>query len=484
MPTPTDLSISQLTALPGAQVVPGDLVPFLDVSDTTMAGSGTNKSLTFADNARASLRTARGVYNVLDYGAVADGATDCSAAFQAAVNLAAANRGGTVYVPANTSNFYMLQSTVTVTTPNVWIVGDGAQRIYEGGTAPELYSQTASRVAAGTSLTGVMFDWYSPTGATARTLQAGGMSDLYLNCNGFAATALRVRSMVSGRFCRLWLYGNIANNYIVDLGCNGNTSANGEARDLQNCIFEDLWVRCSDIGSSHGFRLNGSADFSANTSLNEFRRIWVTISATGIGFDFYNCDRNRLEQIRVFGATGAKAAIFRGSNSNQNDTPRGNEFDYVGALPITCEGTDVKAWPSGSTNAAYPACNIVTTDMENGGSIPVMGVAAGVNIRSRTTKDLVTLAYAATITLHPYAADTQRVVLTGNVTFANPTVIAHTGRQLVLIVAQDATGGRTITFGTVFKKISVLSTVASKTNVITFVFDGTNWIEVGSALGI
>jgi polygalacturonase len=62
-------------------------------------------------------------YSILDYGAIPDGATDCSAAFQAAINAAGANtNGGVVIVPQGT---YYLNATVRFAN-NVTIMGYGA----------------------------------------------------------------------------------------------------------------------------------------------------------------------------------------------------------------------------------------------------------------------------------------------------------------------------------------------------------------------
>lgn len=53
-----DTKISALTALTGANVAVGDKIPIVDVSDTTMAASGTTKQMTFAE-----LKVALGIYN-------------------------------------------------------------------------------------------------------------------------------------------------------------------------------------------------------------------------------------------------------------------------------------------------------------------------------------------------------------------------------------------------------------------------------------
>src|SRR5690606_22453464 len=52
-----------------------------------------------------------GVFNVLDFGAVADGQTDATAAVQAALDAAGEADGGRVFVPAG---IYMLRGTLNV----------------------------------------------------------------------------------------------------------------------------------------------------------------------------------------------------------------------------------------------------------------------------------------------------------------------------------------------------------------------------------
>jgi hypothetical protein len=88
-----DSKISELTAL----TVPadGDLYPMVDVSDTTMAASGTTKQITHANLMAGTQR----VFNVRQFGATGDGTTDDYAAVMAAINACHAAGGGTVYFP-------------------------------------------------------------------------------------------------------------------------------------------------------------------------------------------------------------------------------------------------------------------------------------------------------------------------------------------------------------------------------------------------
>jgi len=75
------------------------------------------------------------------------------------------------------------------------------------------------------------------------------------------------------------------------------------------------------------------------------------------------------------------------------------------------------------------------------------------------------------------------VTLAGNRTLSNPTNQVD-GAVYILIVKQDATGGRTLAFSSNYKfaggSAPSLTTTASKADVLTFVSDGTNMMGVAS----
>lgn len=82
-----------------------------------------------------------GVFNVLDYGAVGDGATDDATAIQAAIDAAEAAGGGTVVLPKGT---FAIGTVLTVGADNIHIRGGGHGSII----------QTIGAVATGIDLTG------------------------------------------------------------------------------------------------------------------------------------------------------------------------------------------------------------------------------------------------------------------------------------------------------------------------------------------
>lgn len=96
----------------------------------------------------------------------------------------------------------------------------------------------------------------------------------------------------------------------------------------------------------------------------------------------------------------------------------------------------------------------------------------------------VSLTYAATVTPDASTSNNFKVTLTGNVTIANPTNPTD-GMVLNLVIKQDATGGRTIAFGSKFKwssaTVPTWVTTANAVNFVSSYYDSANdiWIAAG-----
>jgi hypothetical protein len=116
------------------------------------------------------------------------------------------------------------------------------------------------------------------------------------------------------------------------------------------------------------------------------------------------------------------------------------------------------------------------------GSIPDSALSANVGLVTAAQS----VAYAASLTINATAGEAVVIgALTGNITINAPTN-PLSGRRLELIFTQDATGGRTVTWNAVFKFATSAwqpNGTASKSSVIAFVYDGTNWQQIGSPNG-
>ena len=96
-----------------------------------------------------------------------------------------------------------------------------------------------------------------------------------------------------------------------------------------------------------------------------------------------------------------------------------------------------------------------------------------------------TLTDGATITWDTSVAQVAKVTLGGNRTLSEPTNSA-TGQFISLLVIQDGTGSRTLTWNSAYEFASdtapTLTTTASLGDLFTFRYNGTKWLETGRNL--
>lgn len=99
----------------------------------------------------------------------------------------------------------------------------------------------------------------------------------------------------------------------------------------------------------------------------------------------------------------------------------------------------------------------------------------------------ITAAFGSTITLDFASGVNFVIAATGNFTLANP-INAKPGQTGRITITQDATGGRTITYGSAFKKGAsdslALSTAASAVDVLRYDVHTSSFIEATLRKGI
>ena len=93
-----------------------------------------------------------------------------------------------------------------------------------------------------------------------------------------------------------------------------------------------------------------------------------------------------------------------------------------------------------------------------------------------------TLTDQATVTWDASTQDVCKLTLGGNRTLAAPTNNT-TGQFISILVIQDGTGSRTLTWNAVFEFAAdtapILTTTANKGDVFVFRYNGSKWLEVG-----
>jgi len=93
-----------------------------------------------------------------------------------------------------------------------------------------------------------------------------------------------------------------------------------------------------------------------------------------------------------------------------------------------------------------------------------------------------TLTDGSTVSWDVSTEDVAKVTLAGNRTLAAPTN-ATTGQFISLLIIQDGTGSRTLTWNAVYEFASdtapTLTTTANLGDVFVFRYNGSKWLEVG-----
>jgi len=174
-------------------------------------------------------------------------------------------------------------------------------------------------------------------------------------------------------------------------------------------------------------------------------------------------------------------------------------------LPLTTGVTGILPAANGGTGVANNASSTITISGAFGTTITVSGTTT---VTLPTTGTLATLAGTETFTnktlTNPtvtnyvetlFSANTstaitisltngtvQNLTLTGNATITMPTAVA--GKSFIIILSQDATGSRTVTWSTVSRPSATAPTItstASKKDIYSFFSDGTSWY--GATIG-
>ena len=129
----------------------------------------------------------------------------------------------------------------------------------------------------------------------------------------------------------------------------------------------------------------------------------------------------------------------------------------------------------------------ITLQTPSAGSVGTSQLASDSITAAKINFAEATLTDQATITWNAETEDVCKVTLGDNRTLAAPTN-GTAGQFISILVIQDGTGSRTLTWNAVYEfkddTAPTLTTTASKGDVFVFRYNGTKWLEVGRNLNL
>lgn len=302
---------------------------------------------------------------------------------------------------------------------------------------------------------------------------------------------------------------NIHDNLFINIGTNGGDGGN--------------YIRLDkDYGGARKLYDNVKITGNIMRSQNSASNTWYGIDVLGQGNDISICD-NTIAGIAGIG--GIK--VGEPSNAVTDLVCNDNKVNVSGGasgvkgiyLYATTQGTvndnRIKGHTTGTTYGIYfdtstanivangnsidtftyaaAAVSFTSTCPLTGGIVTNIGNAAvisnivasnvtGINPILLSDKGNV----SGAVTVNRTAGHIQRMTFTGNVTFTIPNSLVE-GDELTLIITQDGTGTRTVTWPSNFKKAGgtlVLTVTAGAVDVIRMVYSNAAWRETSRALNL
>jgi hypothetical protein len=202
-------------------------------------------------------------------------------------------------------------------------------------------------------------------------------------------------------------------------------------------------------------------------------------------------------------ASSLSGATFASPGSIGSTTAGSGAFTTLSATGVTTLSAGTLGAPalttSGDTNTGmfFPAADTIAL-VEGGTEVIRINSSSNVGIGTSSPgaklavvgtgySPAITLTDGATLNWDTSLGQVAQVTLGGNRTFAAPTNLVNGGFYSLLII-QDGTGSRTISWNAVFDftggTAPTLSTAAGSKDLIAWRSDGTNLLEVGRSLGV
>jgi len=198
-------------------------------------------------------------------------------------------------------------------------------------------------------------------------------------------------------------------------------------------------------------------------------------------------------------ASAVNELTYANAATGNNPTFTASGGDTNIGITLTPKGTGEVVIAAGNLN--YGATAVTATGAElNYSDLATLGTTAASKVFTADANNLTTVSGAvanvedtltdeATITWNVIDSPVAKVTLAGNRTLSAPSGTTPISGQFVsLLIIQDGTGGRTITWNAVYEFAAdtapTLTATASLGDLFTFRYNGSKWLEVGRNLAL
>ena len=192
------------------------------------------------------------------------------------------------------------------------------------------------------------------------------------------------------------------------------------------------------------------------------------------------------EKLKI--GTGSDLNVYHdGSNSFIDETGTGNLYVKSNSV-LYAMGDDIRLMNAGNTETLLQAVVNGAVTLRYDNTARIATTATGIDVTgnitysgsSVTVED--TLTDGSTVTWNAINSPVAKVTLAGNRTITVSNNLG-TGQYISVLVIQDGTGSRTLTWNAMFEfkddTAPTLTTTASKGDLFTFRYNGAKWLEVG-----
>lgn len=469
------------------------------------------------------------VVNVLDFGAVGDGVADDTAAIQAAINslptqtsnLSLIGEGGQVFFPFGT---YKITSSIDIGSNkrSVELIGAGKGRsiinvAFDGVGINVFGIDTGAGYTKNFVLRDMRLQSTTVTGQTAGTKLLSIKYSTYFNIErcwfqGETYNAISIEDALDGRIVdvRIDTANVLGQGFFnaIELIRVGSLGSPNQIT-IDQCYIEDSFnsairaqtaeklVICNSLIQSNernGIFFDQCNSVHIHDNYFESNGQSSTINCGDIldgTSPALNLSRNFRIDNNHFSIDASSTTFYvlyasdiRGLTFSENDLRGGTQQSIV----ILSDSKAVRVSDNLATNDPSITLNVATNQIIWSNNRLVDGVywSGYTDTEAETyynaSSEIST--YPATVTPNRKLGKIiDYRVIAGDVTIGIPIGASDAGTIMTIAWQQDSSGGRTVTFNAIYRRASALSTTANQRNILTFFNNGTQLIEMSSAIG-